>query len=63
MTSVGDTSGYSIAWFSPKQTFQAGATTQVSFDVNVTDLGNRQWWEVSLVPVGTPFLAIGRLRG
>ena len=57
MTSVGDTSGYSIAWFAPRQTFHAGVDTSVSFDVNVTDLGARQWWEVSLVPVGTPFLA------
>ncbi|MDW3214177.1 MAG: hypothetical protein R8G01_09290 [Ilumatobacteraceae bacterium] len=57
MTSVGDTSGYSIAWFAPKQTFEAGTHTSVSWDVNVTDLGNRQWWEVSIVPVGTPFLA------
>ena len=48
MTSVGDTSGYSTAWFSPKQTF-TGATT-VSWDVNVTDLGARQWWEVAIVP-------------
>jgi hypothetical protein len=57
MTSVGDTSGYSIAWFAPKQTFQGGTHTTVSFDVNVTDLGNRQWWEVSIVPVGSPYLA------
>jgi hypothetical protein len=57
MTSIGDTSGYSIAWFAPKQTFSAANTTQVSFDVNVTDLGARQWWEVSIVPVGAPFLA------
>lgn len=57
MTSVGDTSGYSIAWFSPKQTFEAGTHTSVSWDVNVTDLGNRQWWEVSIIPIGTPFLA------
>ena len=57
MTSVGDTSGYSIAWFSPKETFHSGSTTQVSFDVNVTDLGKRQWWEVSIVPSGAPFLA------
>jgi hypothetical protein len=23
----------------------------------VTDLGNRQWWEVSIVPLGSPYLA------
>jgi hypothetical protein len=57
MTSVGDTSGYSIAWFAPKQVFQRGVHTKVSFDVNVTDLGARQWWEVSLVAPTTPFLA------
>jgi hypothetical protein len=48
MTSIGDTSGYSTAWFAPKQSF-SGAT-QVWWDVNVTDLGARQWWEVMLVP-------------
>ena len=48
MTSIGDTAGYSIGWFTPKQTF-TGAT-QVSWDVNVTDLGARQWWEVAIVP-------------
>jgi hypothetical protein len=48
MTSIGDTSGYSTGWFSPKQTF-AGAT-EVSWDVNVTDLGARQWWEVAIMP-------------
>ena len=57
MTSVGDTSGYSIAWFSPRKVFHAGSDTVISFDVNVTDLGKRQWWEVSVVPVGAPFLA------
>jgi hypothetical protein len=57
MTSVGDTSGYSIAWFAPKETFHGGSHTKVSFDVNVTDLGARQWWEVSIVPVGSPYLA------
>jgi len=50
MTSVGDASGYSIAWLSPKQTF-SGATS-VSVDVNSTFLGSRQWWEIALVPVG-----------
>ncbi len=57
MTSVGDTSGYSIGWFSPRQTFQRGPHTSVSWDANVTDLGGRQWWEVILVPEGEPFLA------
>jgi hypothetical protein len=57
MTSVGDTSGYSIAWFTPDRTFDAGTHTTVSFDVNITDLGARQWWEVSIIPVGSPYLA------
>jgi hypothetical protein len=63
MTSVGDTSGYSIAWFSPDanrdgrpDVFSSSSTDLVSWDVNVTDLGARQWWEVVLVAEGTPFL-------
>jgi hypothetical protein len=55
MTSVGDTSGYSIAWFSPDQTFNE--QTRVSWDVNVTNLGFRQWWEVVIVPVAAPDLS------
>jgi hypothetical protein len=48
MTAVGDTSGYSLAWFTPKQSFTD--QTMVSWDVNVTDLGGRQWWEVMIYP-------------
>ena len=48
MTSIGDTAGYSTGYFAPKQTF-SNATT-VSWDVNLTDLGGRQWWEVAIVP-------------
>lgn len=48
MTAVGDWSGYSVGWFSPKQTFTTERT--VSWDVNVTNLGGRQWWEVMVVP-------------
>lgn len=47
MTSVGDTSGYSIAWFSPKQTFNS--VSEVTFDVNLTNLGDRKWWKVGVV--------------
>jgi hypothetical protein len=47
MTSVGDTSGYSVAWFSPDQVF--ADVTEISFDVNLTDLGSRQWWKVGVV--------------
>jgi hypothetical protein len=50
MTSVGDTAGYSIAWFEPNRTFTTEST--VSWYVNVTDLGARQWWEVAIVPAG-----------
>ena len=63
MTSIGDTSGYSIGWFSPDadrngraDVFSSADTDTISWDVNVTDLGNRQWWEVVLVAEGTPFL-------
>jgi hypothetical protein len=55
MVSIGDTSGYSIAWFKPSQTFN-GQTT-VSWDVNVTYLGTtRQWWEMIITPVSAPDL-------
>ena len=55
MTSVGHVDGYSVAWFSPDQTFTD--QTRVSWDVNVTDLGTRQWWEVAIVPVDAPDLS------
>jgi hypothetical protein len=44
---VGDTSGYSIGWFSPNQTFSS--VREVDFDVNLTDLKDRQWWKVGVV--------------
>ena len=47
MESVGDTSGYSVGWFSPKQTF--GSVKEVDFDVNLTDLKARKWWKVGVV--------------
>lgn len=50
MTGMGDTSGYSIVWFEPNQVFSAADTTTVSWDVNVTDLLARKWWEVMIVP-------------
>ena len=63
MTALGDTSGYSIAWFSPDDdhdgnpdTFSRSERTTVTWDVNVTDLGARLWWEVVLVAPGTPYL-------
>ncbi len=57
MTTMGDVDGYSIVWFSPDTTFSGTAIRTVAWDVNVTDLGGRQWWEVSIVPAGTEFLA------
>ena len=57
MTSMGDVDGYSIVWFAPPQQFSRSEQRTVSWDVNTTDLGGRKWWEVSIVPVGSPFLA------
>ncbi len=57
MTTMGDVDGYSIVWFSPNQTFDAQEYNTISWDVNVTDLLKRQWWEVSIVPADTEFLA------
>jgi hypothetical protein len=47
MDSVGDTSGYSIAWFSPKQTF--ATVDSVEFTVSLQNLGDRKWWKVGVV--------------
>lgn len=47
MTSMGDVDNYSAVWFSPKQVF--GSVDTVAFDVNLTDLGPRQWWKVGVV--------------
>jgi len=47
MTTMGDVDGYSIVWFSPDETFTD--VTSVCFDVNLTDLGTRQWWKVGIV--------------
>jgi hypothetical protein len=52
MTSMGDVDGYSVLWFAPNQTFNGQST--VSWDVNVTDLEPRQWWEVAIIPAGSP---------
>ncbi len=48
MTSIGDTSGYSIGAFTPDQTFDG--VTEVRWDVNITDLGTRQFTEVKIMP-------------
>jgi hypothetical protein len=55
MTSVGHVDSYSIAWFSPDQTFTGNRT--VAWDVNSTWLGSRQWWEVAIIPTGAPDLS------
>lgn len=59
MTSMGDASSYTVAWFEPDadgdgvgDVFNRDTVDTVSFDVNVTDLGQRQWWEVVIVPAG-----------
>jgi hypothetical protein len=57
MSSMGDVDGYSIIWFAPKAQFSRTTHKKVSWDVNTTDLEGRQWWEVSIVPVGSKFLA------
>jgi hypothetical protein len=47
MDSVGDASGYSIAWFSPNAVF--ASVNSVSFDVTLTNLGDRKWWKIVVV--------------
>ncbi|MFW2336130.1 hypothetical protein, partial [Ilumatobacter sp.] len=53
MTSMESVSSYSIVGFSPDQVFNRSESSVVSWDVNVTDLGDRQWWEVVVIPAGT----------
>lgn len=52
MTAIGDTSGYSVGWFSPDQVFDS--VTEVCWDVNLTNLGSRQWWKVAVLSVDAP---------
>ena len=49
LTAVGDTAGYSAAFFTPYQTFTEERS--VSWAANITDLGSRQWWEVAILPL------------
>ncbi len=49
MTAIGDTSGYSIGAFTPTETFTG--VREVRWDVNLTDLGFRQFTEVKIIPV------------
>ncbi len=48
MTSQGDTTGYGWVWFKPSETFTD--VTEVRWDVNVTNLGNRQFTEMMIIP-------------
>ncbi len=48
MTSVGHLGGYSIGSFTPGVVFND--ITSVSWEVNQTDLGDRQWTEVKIIP-------------
>ncbi len=50
MTSMGDVAAYSIVWFSPDQVFSS--VSKVCVDVNLTDLGTRQWWKIGVVSDG-----------
>ena len=59
MTSLGHVDSYSIAWFTPNQTFNG--QTKVSWDVNVTDLLSRQWYEVMIVRRQRPRRHLHRL--
>lgn len=52
MTAVGDTSGYSVAWFKPAVTF--ADVTEVCWSVNLTSLGSRQWWKVAVLSIDAP---------
>lgn len=47
MTSMGDVDGYSVLWFSPNLSFND--VSEVNFNVNLTDLGTRQWIKVGVV--------------
>lgn len=50
MTAIGDTSGYSIGAFAPSQSFTG--VREVRWDVNLTDLGLRQFTEIKIIPSG-----------
>ena len=56
MTTMGDVDGYSVVWFTPIETFTN--VRRVCWDVNLTNMGNRQWWEVAVQPVSAPDLSI-----
>ncbi len=47
MTAMGDVDGFSMVTFAPKPTFDD--ITRVCIDVNLTDLGARQWWKIGVL--------------
>lgn len=47
LMTANDTTGYNIAWLSPRPTFTG--ITKVCFDINETDESNRHWWQVVFV--------------
>nr|MDP9464432.1 hypothetical protein [Actinomycetota bacterium] len=40
-------------WFTPNKIFNS-SQSKVSWDVNVTNLLARKWWEVAVIPAGGP---------
>lgn len=51
-TAVGDTAGYSVGWFTPQRVFTRADQPTVSWEVNLTDLRVRKWWEALIMPAG-----------
>ena len=47
MTAMGDVENYSIVAFGPAEVFSN--VSSVNVDVNLTDLGNRQWWKIGVL--------------
>jgi LysM domain len=52
MVSEGDTSGYTIVWLSPQQTFTNVTSVCVDLNLNFGTLGYRQWPSIAVMPVG-----------
>ena len=52
MVSEGDTSGYTIVWLSPQQTFTNVKSVCVDMNLNFGTLGYRQWPSIAVMPVG-----------
>jgi hypothetical protein len=64
MTTMSDVSGYSVVWFSPDQVFND--VREVCWDATVSRdvMGDRQWWEVMVLPADGPDVtAINWLAG